>query len=79
MPKLHVPTVRGTEVWLVVVIALMVLFLGLATNTFLTVSNLFNLLNGSAINVIFAVGLLAVLVAACAPSIARVYAFSALR
>lgn len=63
MPEIRVPSVRGTEAWLIVVIALMVVFLGLATDTFLTVSNLFNLLNVSAINVIFAVGLLAVLVA----------------
>ena len=63
MRERRLPAIRGTEAWLVVVIALMVLFLGLATDTFLTVSNLFNLLNVSAINLIFAVGLLAVLVA----------------
>jgi len=63
MRERRLPVIRGTEAWLIVVIALMVLFLGLATDTFLTVSNLFNLLNVSAINLIFAVGLLAVLVA----------------
>ena len=63
MREQRLPAIRGTEAWLVVVIALMVLFLGLTTDTFLTVSNLFNLLNVSAINLIFAVGLLAVLVA----------------
>lgn len=63
MRERRLPAIRGTEAWLIVVIALMVLFLGLATDTFLTVSNLFNLLNVSAINLIFAVGLLAVLVA----------------
>ncbi|MEO1250288.1 MAG: ABC transporter permease [Pseudomonadota bacterium] len=63
MRERRLRAIHGTEAWLVVVIALMVLFLGLATDTFLTVSNLFNLLNVSAINLIFAVGLLAVLVA----------------
>jgi simple sugar transport system permease protein len=63
MREFRLPSIRGTEAWLIVVIGLMVAFLGLATDTFWTVSNLFNLLNGSAINLIFAVGLLAVLVA----------------
>lgn len=63
MPEFRFTMIRGTESWLIVVIALMVVFLSLSTDTFWTVSNLFNLLNGSAINVIFAVGLLAVLVA----------------
>jgi len=63
MPEFRLTMIRSTEAWLIVVIALMVVFLGLTTDSFWTVSNLFNLLNGSAINVIFAVGLLAVLVA----------------
>ena len=37
--------------------------LSLATSTFLTVANLFNLLNTSSVNLIFAVGLLVVLIA----------------
>ncbi len=54
---------RSTEGWLAVVIVLLAGFLGLATDTFLTLTNLFDLLNISAFNVILAVGLLAVLVA----------------
>jgi simple sugar transport system permease protein len=54
---------RSTEGWLIVVIALLAGFLGLATDTFLTLPNLFDLLNISAFNVILAVGLLVVLVA----------------
>ena len=46
-----------------VVIALMCLFLALTTDTFLTLVNLFDLLNISAVNVIFAAGLLVVLIA----------------
>ena len=54
---------RSTEGWLVVVIVLLGAYLGLATDTFLTLNNLFDLLNISAFNVILAVGLLVVLVA----------------
>jgi ribose/xylose/arabinose/galactoside ABC-type transport system permease subunit len=54
---------RSTEGWLLLVIAAMCLILGLATDTFWTLANAFDLLNGSATNVIFAVGLLVVLVA----------------
>ncbi|MEM7024703.1 MAG: ABC transporter permease [Pseudomonadota bacterium] len=54
---------RSTEGWLVLVIAALCLFLGLATDTFWTLPNAFDLLNGSATNMIFAVGLLVVLVA----------------
>jgi simple sugar transport system permease protein len=54
---------RSTEGWLAVVIVLVAAFLGLATDTFLTLANLFDLLNISAFNVILAVGLLVVLVA----------------
>jgi simple sugar transport system permease protein len=53
---------RTTEAWLVVVIAALLAFLGLATDSFLTVGNLVDLVNVNAINVIFAVGLLVVLV-----------------
>jgi simple sugar transport system permease protein len=54
---------RSTEGWLLLVIAAMCMILGLATDTFWTLANAFDLLNGSATNVIFAVGLLVVLVA----------------
>ncbi|MEZ5668270.1 MAG: ABC transporter permease [Alphaproteobacteria bacterium] len=54
---------RSTEGWLVVVVGLLCLVLGLATDTFWTLANLFDLLNISAINMIFAVGLLVVLIA----------------
>jgi len=54
---------RSTEGWLIVVILLLAAFLGVATDTFLTLANLFDLLNISAFNVILAVGLLVVLVA----------------
>jgi simple sugar transport system permease protein len=55
--------IGGTERWLMVVIALMCLFLALTTDTFFTLVNLFDLFNISAVNVIFAVGLLVVLIA----------------
>jgi simple sugar transport system permease protein len=54
---------QSTEGWLAVVIVLLAACLGLATDTFLTLTNLFDLLNISAFNVILAVGLLVVLVA----------------
>jgi len=52
-----------TETWLVVVLALITLGMSLSNAQFLTVANLFNLLNTSSVNLIFAVGLLVVLVA----------------
>jgi simple sugar transport system permease protein len=55
--------IGGTERWLMVVIALMCLFLALTTDTFFTLVNLFDLFNISAVNIIFAVGLLVVLIA----------------
>lgn len=60
-PSRFVP--RSTEGWLIVVILVFAAFLGVATDTFLTLANLFDLLNISAFNVILAVGLLVVLVA----------------
>ncbi|MGF1476838.1 MAG: ABC transporter permease [Geminicoccaceae bacterium] len=55
---------RGsTELWLALVMAALCLFLALATDTFWTLTNAFDLLNTSAVNVIFAVGLLVVLLA----------------
>jgi len=60
MPKLGVGL---TERWLVLVILLMAAALSLLTSTFLTLPNLFDLLNASAVNIIFGVGLLVVLIA----------------
>lgn len=54
---------RSPEAWLTLVIIGMCLILGVATDTFWTLANAFDLLNASAINVIFAVGLLVVLIA----------------
>lgn len=53
---------RTTEAWLALVIIALMVALGLATDSFLTVGNLVDLVNVNAINVIFAVGLLVVLV-----------------
>ena len=52
-----------TEAWLLLVILAMGAVLGALAPTFLTLPNLFDLLNASAVNVIFGVGLLTVLVA----------------
>jgi simple sugar transport system permease protein len=52
----------STEGWLAIVIIALAVFLGVATDSFLTPGNLVDLLNVNAINVIFAVGLLVVLV-----------------
>src|SRR3978361_594504 len=60
MPKLGI---GGTERWLILVIAVMGIGLGVLTPTFLTLPNLFDLLNASAVNIIFGVGLLVVLIA----------------
>ena len=57
------PLPSSTEGWLLLVIVVICAVLGLATDTFLTLVNLFDLLNISAINLIFAAGLLVVLVA----------------
>lgn len=56
-------SVGSTERWLILVIAVICVGLSLATDTFLTMVNLFDLLNYSAVNVIFAAGLLVVLIA----------------
>ncbi|MXN77114.1 ABC transporter permease [Burkholderia sp. 4701] len=63
MPDLRKTGIGTVEAVLLAVIALMVVGLGLSTPTFLTLSNLFDLLNQSAVNIIFAVGLLIVLIA----------------
>ncbi|MEP6566356.1 MAG: ABC transporter permease [Mesorhizobium sp.] len=52
-----------TETWLVVVLLIMSAGLSLASDKFFTIANLFNLLNTSSTNLIFAVGLLVVLIA----------------
>lgn len=59
--KLELPDT--TEGWLVVVIGVLVVFLSLTTDTFLTLTNVFDLLNQISLNVILAVGLLVVLIA----------------
>lgn len=51
------------EVRLFVVLLMMIVGLGLTTDTFLTVANLTSLLNNNSVNLIWAVGLLVVLVA----------------
>src|SRR3954464_13549945 len=66
MPKHVVPRLlraHPTETWLVIVLCVLCAGLSLTTAQFLTVANLFNLLNASSVNVIFGVGLLVVLIA----------------
>ncbi|KVW77155.1 MULTISPECIES: ABC transporter permease [Burkholderia] len=63
MRNLRTLGIGSTETWLLAVIVAMAIGLGIATPTFLTLSNLFDLLNQSAVNIIFAVGLLIVLIA----------------
>ncbi len=58
-----IPRVGGTELWLIAVIMVICIALSLTTDTFLTLVNILDLLNYSAVNVIFAAGLLVVLVA----------------
>ncbi|MGO4339503.1 ABC transporter permease [Labrys sp. KB_33_2] len=55
--------IGSTERWLILVILVMGAFLSVSTSTFLTLSNLFDLLNASSVNIIFGVGLLVVLIA----------------
>jgi len=52
-----------TESRLIVVLVLMCIFLSLSTDTFFTLSNFTNLMNNNAINLIWAFGLLVVLIA----------------
>ena len=54
---------NSTELWLAVVIAAMVLGLSLSAERFLSLVNFTDILNTSAVNVIFAMGLLVVLIA----------------
>ena len=60
---MHRLGIGGTERWLILVIVAMGVGLGLLTPTFLTLPNLFDLLNASSVNIIFGVGLLVVLIA----------------
>jgi simple sugar transport system permease protein len=65
MPKSPVAALlraHPTEAWLVAVLFVLSVLLSLTTTQFFTVANLFNLLNTSAVNLIFAVGLLVVLI-----------------
>ena len=63
MRRLKFELPHTTEGWLVVVIGILVVFLSLATDTFLTLTNGFDLLNQISVSVILAVGLLVVLIA----------------
>jgi simple sugar transport system permease protein len=60
MPRLGV---GATERWLIIVLLVMGACLSVLTSTFLTLPNLFDLLNASSVNIIFGVGLLVVLIA----------------
>ncbi|WP_110598398.1 ABC transporter permease [Salinicola lusitanus] len=59
MRRLHL----GTEGVLAAIIVALCLILGVTTETFLTTQNLFDLLNNQSVNMIFAVGLVVVLIA----------------
>jgi simple sugar transport system permease protein len=66
MLSLRIPRLfrtHPTEAWLVMVLIIMCVGLSIASDKFFTVANLFNLLNTSSTNLIFAVGLLVVLIA----------------
>ena len=54
---------NATETWLIIVLVIICLGLSLSSDKFFTIANLFNLLNTSSTNLIFAVGLLVVLIA----------------
>jgi simple sugar transport system permease protein len=63
MPDLRRFGIGSIEALLILVIAVMMIGLSVTTSTFLTLSNLFDLVNQSSVNIIFAVGLLVVLIA----------------
>lgn len=63
MPDRRNWPIGATERWLILVVLALVAGLALTTDTFFTLSNLFDLMNTSAVNVIFAAGLLVVLIA----------------
>ena len=60
---MHRLGIGATERWLILVILAMGVGLGVFTPTFLTLPNIFDLLNASSVNIIFGVGLLVVLIA----------------
>lgn len=63
--------IGATERWLMLVIALICLYLSLATDTFFTLVNFSDLLNTTSVNIIFAAGLLVVLIAGGSTSPSR--------
>src|SRR6187402_3335374 len=66
MPEAKLPKLfraHPTETWLVVVLLVICVGLSISSDKFFTIANLFNLLNTSSTNLIFAVGLLVVLIA----------------
>ena len=74
-----------TEFWLMSVLLLMILGLSIASDQFLSLGNLTSLLNNNSVNLIWAVGLLVVLVAggidisfAVAASVVQYITFEAL-
>lgn len=65
MPSLAIPKLfraHPTETWLALVLLAISAGLSVTTDQFFTIANLFNLLNTSSVNLIFAVGLLVVLI-----------------
>ncbi|WP_087038965.1 ABC transporter permease [Caballeronia arvi] len=63
MPDLRRFGIGSIEALLMLVIVVMMVGLSVSTSTFFTLSNLFDLVNQSSVNIIFAVGLLVVLIA----------------
>jgi simple sugar transport system permease protein len=63
MPDLRKWGIGSVEALLILLIAAMMIGLSVSTTTFLTLPNLFDLLNQSSVNIIFAAGLLVVLIA----------------
>ena len=66
MRKLKLPKLissHPTEAWLIVVLVIISVVLSLTSSQFFSVGNFFNLLNTSSVNLIFAVGLVVVLIA----------------
>ncbi len=63
MPNYLLRFFKHTESWLVIIILLLSLFFGMTTSSFLTVQNFVDILNNYAVQIIFACGLLVVLIA----------------
>jgi simple sugar transport system permease protein len=63
MPDLRKWGIGSVEALLILLIAAMMIGLSVSTTTFLTLPNLFDLLNQSSVNIIFAAGLLVALIA----------------